>query len=353
MAKKKKHVMSKEELRQPDVISGFFINQWKWINSHWKGIGLGIAGVGLVALGIAIYVWYAHGRDEKASRALDKSIDSILRPVDENSVEEKPMKGQRKAVKSLKDLFENSDKILTQSLKECGSSDVCSFIRSLRGRVSFEMAFIDKANKEKHLKAAISDLKKAYSGITGFGCASSLEALGMAKETLGDFNGALKVYRELTTAAGNAYAGQALIHQGRILELQGKIKEAKDLYKDIVKTKTTGSLEAQEKRLKGQLSYLKAISQISGGNNEKQMQQLMGYFRNAQASLQNLRATASISDPGYYAKQRLAFLDLGLSYESQEKKLADQLPPTDNKNQPPAKNSGKNDRKSGKTPVVK
>ncbi|MBU1220317.1 hypothetical protein KKF34_14850 [Myxococcota bacterium] len=321
----KKHVMTKQELRQPDVISGYFLRMWENIRNNWKPIVYSGIGIGVITIFIFIYIWYAHNRDEKGSRVLVKSLDMMLSPVDEAAADEKLVPGQRKALKSYRELFEKSHQLFTKNLGSCGRSKSCNFIYALRGRCSFELAFLDTANRDKHLKSAISDLNTAWNKITGFACASSLETLAMAKESLGDFNGALAAYRELATAAGDAYTGQALIHQARILELQGKKDEAVKLYQDITKTKSTGILAEQEKALENQMAYIKAFSQISSGN-EQQIQAIFNAMRRAQMNLAQLRATASISDPGHYAKQRLAFLDLGLNIESKDNKAPTPAP---------------------------
>ncbi len=312
----KKHVMSKEEIRKPDEISLFFLRVWEWLKNYYKYLIMGVTTLVLVAVIIAVVVYYRHARDERASDALWQGYQNWLRPLASEEAPEELLPGMRKPVKDRQELLQSTHELYSKGLRGCGGSDVCGLLHLVRGRVSFEMALVMKEQRETHLNAAIADLEKAKR-VKGFLKTVVYDSIGQVHEEMGKLDAALEAYRQLAGLAQGSAAGQAMIHQARILEMQGKKAEAIALYNEIVKSKTTGTLASKEAQLQQMISvYQMMASMPRQDDNPEQQLQIMQALSNARAQLIRLQESASVADPGHYAKLRLAFLDLGLDLQS-------------------------------------
>jgi tetratricopeptide (TPR) repeat protein len=308
----KKHVMSKEEIRKPDEISLIFIRFWEWLRKYYKYLLMGATTIVLIAVVFAVWTYYRNARDERASDRLWDGYQNWMRPLAADVTEETPQPGQRPPVKDRRELLQSTHDLYTKGLSGCSGSEVCGLLYLVRGRVSFEMALVMTDQRETHLKLAVADLEKAKK-VKGFLKTVALDSLGQIQEELGQYDVALDTYRQLATQAQGSAAGQAMIHQARILEMQGKKDEAIALYNEIVKSKTTGTLASQEAKLQQMISVYQMMASMpqQDGNPEQQMQ-IMQALNNARVQLIRLQESASVADPGHYAKLRLAFLDLGM-----------------------------------------
>ncbi len=318
----KKHVLSKEEIRRPDEISLLLVRFWEWLKRNYKYLLMGATTIVLIVVVIAVVIYYRHARDARASTALWEGYQNWMRPLAADVTEEKPLPGQRQPVKDRRELLQSTYDIYSKGLRGCGSSDVCALLYLVRGRVSFEMALVMTDQRETHLNNAIADLEKAKK-VKGFLKSVVFDSLGQVQEELGRLDDAMETYRSLATQAQGSASGQAMIHQARILEMQGKKAEAVALYAEIVKSKTTGTLATQEAKLQQMISLYQMMATMpqQDGNQEQQMQ-IMQALSNARVQLIRLQESASVADPGHYAKLRLAFLDLGLDLQSSSPKEA-------------------------------
>ncbi|MGM0595874.1 MAG: tetratricopeptide repeat protein [Myxococcota bacterium] len=320
---RKKHVMSKEELRKPDFITRFFINIWEFVKKYWKVLAIGGGIIAIIAVSISVYIYLKHMKDEKASRAYAKGINTLLRPVRDPSKneEEKPKKiekGQRKPVKSSLQLYKKSFEAFSKAVDKCSFSKVCNLIYLLRGKTSLKLANLEKEKSDTYLQAAIGDFQVASNNVKGFVKALAYENLGIAYEELEKFDQAKTAFHKFGTSYNDIYFGQSMLHKARILELQGKTEKAINMYKQVVKEKSTGRMAAKETELQSMISQMQSLSQSPEfKKNPKLIQSLQRNLYRYQSQLKALKSSASITDPGHYAKKRLLFLELGLDYKSQ------------------------------------
>ena len=308
----KKHVLSKEEIRKPDEISLILIRVWEWLKKYYKYLLMGLTTIALIAVVIAVVIYYRNARDARASAALWEGYQNWMRPLAADVTEEQVLPGQRKPVKDRRELLQTTYDIYSKGLRNCGNSDVCTLLHLVRGRVSFEMSLVMTDQRETHLNNALADLSKAKS-VKGFLRSVVYDSMGQVQEELGRLDDALETYRQLATQAQGSVSGQAMIHQARILEMQGKKDQAIALYQEVVKSKTTGTLATQEAKLQQMIGLYQMMASMpqQDGNQEQQMQ-IMQALNNARLQLIRLQDSASVADPGHYAKMRLAFLDLGM-----------------------------------------
>ncbi|MBU1070208.1 tetratricopeptide repeat protein [Myxococcota bacterium] len=319
----KKHVLSKEEIRRPDEISLILMRVWEWLKKYYKYLLMGFTTIALIAVVIAVVIYYRNARDARASVALWEGYQNWMRPLAADVTEEQVLPGQRQPVKDRRELLQTTYDIYSKGLRSCGNSDVCNLIHLVRGRVSFEMSLVMTDQRETHLNNALADLTKAKS-VKGFLKSVVYDSMGQVQEELGRLDDALETYRQLATQAQGSVSGQAMIHQARILEMQGKKAEAVALYQEVVKSKTTGTLATQEAKLQQMIGLYQMMASMpqQEGNQEQQMQ-IMQALNNARLQLIRLQDSASVADPGHYAKMRLAFLDLGMDlHASAPKEMA-------------------------------
>jgi tetratricopeptide (TPR) repeat protein len=371
MAKmKKKHVLSKEELRTPDKLTSNLFSFTSWLNKNKLYI---VAALGIVILTYSVYkfmIWRQEVKDKKASGKVYLSLRQFERGIynpdfikemnkskDPKKKNDKPKveKGHIAPAKSVKELFINTHKVLSDSITSCSGSKACNLLYVLRGRVSLEIALVDKTQRDKMLKLAISDLGKGINS-DSFLKASALTSLGFVNEELGKYAGAMEAFRKLEKLSG--FAGFALIQQARMLELQNKNKEAILLYKDIVKQNKDGRFSADEKKLEMYIELMKTQLKLNAANMKpEQLQQSFRIIQQYERQLISIKKTATLNDPGYYSKQRLAFLDLGLTINSSgaKKEISFKMPPVldkdDSEDKVPVKDIKV--KPELKTPVVK
>ncbi len=322
----KKHQLSKEEIRKPDEISLFFVRAWEWLKRAYKPILM----VGAtILLGISVYAtvnYYRNSRDERASRLLWAGYQNWLRPVGTGEEGEKPAPGERKPVKDRTELLQSTHDAYTRGIKSCGSSDVCALLHLVRGRVSYEMALAMPDQRDSRLSDALADMKKA-AAVKGFLKVVAYDTKGHILEEMGKLDEAMEVYRQMATMASGSFSGQAMVHQARILEMQGKRNEAIALYQEIVKSKSTGWLAAEEAKLQQMIAAYQMMAMMPGKDGEDASARQMQVFQalnQARMTLIRLRESASVADPGEYAKVRLAFLDLGMDMQTTAAPAADE-----------------------------
>jgi tetratricopeptide (TPR) repeat protein len=319
----KKHVMSKEELRKPDAITRFFMNIWEFVKKYWKVLTIGAGIIAIIAISISVYIYLKHTKDEKASRAFTKGIDTLLRPVrdpSENKEDksEKIEKGKRKPVKSSLELYKKSFQAFSKALDKCSSSSVCNLIYLLRGKTSLKLSNLEKEKADIYLQAAIGDFQVASNNVKGFVKAVAYENLGIAYEESGKYEQAKAAFHKFGTSYNDLYFGQSMLHKARVLELQGKTKEAIEMYKHVVKQKSTGRLAAKEAELQTMINQMQSLTlSPEFKKNPKLIQSLQMNLYRYQSQLRALKSSAAITDPGHYASKRLQFLELGLDYKSQ------------------------------------
>lgn len=334
----KKHQLSKEEVRKPDEISMRLMRAWEWLKRNYKPILMAFVTILLVGVIYATWTYYQHSRDERASRLLWAGYQNWLRPVNANADSEPPVIGERTPVKDRTELLQSTYDLYTKGIKACGSSDVCALLHLVRGRVAYEMALANPDNRNARLEEALSDIKQA-ANIEGFLKVVVYDTRGHILEEMGKLDDAMDTYRQMATMAQGSFSGQAMVHQARILELQGKRDEAIALYQEIVKNKSTGRLETEEAKLQQTIAAYQMFAMMPSAQKDEdaanRQMQVMQALNQARLALSRLRESAAITDPGHYAKVRLAFLDLGMDLQTstQDKPVVE---PTEPGNTTPA-----------------
>ncbi len=322
----KKHVLTKEEIRKPDEISLFFMNLWEGVKKYRKPLILTTCTGVVIAAAIFGYIHFQGARDARTTRALWAGFQNWMRPLAAETDEPEVLAGQRQPVKDQKELLSGTHEIYTKGIAGCGSSNACALLHLVRGRVSLELALLGE-NRETHLQEAQKDLQKARK-VEGFLKTVVYDSLGLVYEELGKYDEALETYRNLATMVKGVPSGQAMIHQARVMELQGKKDEAVAMYNEVVKSKSTGQLASQEARLQQMIGLYQMMASMPQNQmgDEGQRMQIFQALNQARLQLIRLQESASVADPGQYAKVRLAFLDLNLDMHSSAPKMEPAVP---------------------------
>ncbi|MBU1241226.1 tetratricopeptide repeat protein, partial [Myxococcota bacterium] len=234
MSKNKKHVLTKKELREDDVITAFFKTAWRKLKSIWKPITAGVVVIAIIIGAFYTFRYFQRRRNLKASRAFSTAISEFQRPLANADSKPGELIDGQKPVKDMSELYSASYGALSKALEECQSSRVCGLVKLVRGKVSLENARLNESQRATFLKKAIDDFESATK-LRGFASALALESLGIAHEENGSYDKAFAVFHRLSVDYKDTFGGQAMLHKARILELQSKVEDAKKLYKEVVK----------------------------------------------------------------------------------------------------------------------
>jgi len=219
-AKKK---FSRKELKKPDEFIAKSSQIGEQLTVHKKKIIIGLAvvlGVLVVISGVYIYM---EERALRSAQGMSEALDVLGQPVqtyqlfsgsgDEDektfgSVHEK----DEATVEAFAAAQEKSESGAVRSLAVLGEA------QALLGLGRYEEA-------EKKYRAFLDSPK----GAEAFQYLA-YEGLGMAIEGQGDLDGAMEQYEAIAKVSGGKYEELSLYHQARILELQDKDDEARELY---------------------------------------------------------------------------------------------------------------------------
>lgn len=223
-----------KELKQPDEFVSFWTHLGAAISKYRRQVITALAVVlvsGLLGWGVTVY---RNGKAAKATAAFAR-IDAVA------NAELLPEKGADKGESSTADTgsvprFKTAKERLEAAIKE---SD--AFLATYGAEGIGRKALFDKASRLLVLGNA-SEAGTIYDNLATSESNPDMkllerEGVGIAAEAAGKLDDALRVYSSLADEAqhnGNFYLDRALFAKARVLEKQGKAKDAEKVLRDIL-----------------------------------------------------------------------------------------------------------------------
>lgn len=215
---------TRKELRQPDEFVSATQRVWAFLVDNWQAAVL--VGGGAVAV-LAIVATWTHFSDKDAAQAtaaLGKALDAYAKPIvsgpsPDGGAEDPEFRTQQARCDAVLASLDQLD-------KEHKKSDVAG-----AGRLVRAGCLLDTGRDDEAIKAYRAYLKGAKPSDPNLFLAH--EALGYALERKGKLDEALVEFR-LMAPEGSPQRDRSMWHEARLLERQGKTKEAAALFRQIL-----------------------------------------------------------------------------------------------------------------------
>lgn len=225
---------TRKELKQPDQFISFTRRAWGYLQKHIVPmVALGSAVLLVAVIGV-IWSHFAMARAGRATAVLAEALDTHAKPVQVSETDEETSGEQFRSVQ-----------------------ERCERVLSSLGRLDKEHEGSDPARAGALVRAGcLLDSGKAEEAVRAYreylaGSSSqdpfrflAYEGLGYALESQGKYSEALAEFR-LMAPEGSPLRDRAMWHEARLLERQGKKKEARTLYEQILEKFPTTELRDQ------------------------------------------------------------------------------------------------------------
>ncbi|MEW5807500.1 MAG: tetratricopeptide repeat protein [Acidobacteriota bacterium] len=218
-----KHRITRKQMKKDEFVSAV-TRASMYVEGNWKPIAYGAGIVAIIAILAYLIVFYSGYRDERASEIFNKGLQKLHAPVNPGPDAKLPASALR---------FPTEEEKNREALKSFDTV-VNSYGRSKSASIALYYSGLCHMNLGNY-DEAISRLEKFIKKETG------LLLIDLAKSSLArsyflkkDFETSARIWKELTEDNQTLYPkADALLNLAKSMEFQGKVLEAKEIYRRI------------------------------------------------------------------------------------------------------------------------
>jgi tetratricopeptide (TPR) repeat protein len=217
---------TRKELRQPDEFVWATRRLWAFLADNVQAVAVSGGATLLVVVVVTVWSQFSENNAAQATAALGRALDVYSRPIATGPAPD----GGVEDPDEFHSAGERCDAVLAtldQLDKDHGGSAAAS-----AGRLVRAGCLLDAGRDDEAIRAYRDYLRHA--DLSDPSRALAHEALGYAMERSGRLDEALKEFRMMASEESASHKDRSMWHEARLLERQGKTKEAAALYRQIV-----------------------------------------------------------------------------------------------------------------------
>ena len=222
---------TRKQLKRPDEFLTLSMRIWAYAKEHLPYVLLSVGVAAVLVAGVWTWDYFSTRRGEQSTAQITRATDiytqtivpmeSKVPPTDEDGVPRFKTRADK-----LKAAEEEYSKVVN------GGGSIAVAARGMRAGVRYDAGKYQEAAEDYQKVLGSTDDSRIRS--------VALEGLGYCHEALRDYDKALQQFRLLPHDGDRKYL--ALYHEARVLAKKGAVKEAVELYKQIISKGSPASL---------------------------------------------------------------------------------------------------------------